>query len=687
MKSGVKETAAGHAHAPPLHTAAHCRSPARGYISALAGCARWPCSLGALTVDAFFFDPTAVIEAAEIERPTMRDVLRVSSRIFDPLGLIAPTVLLLKMIFQQLWEVCSGWDVSIPKKIQESWKTVMTGLAALAALRIPRWIGTGPVGKDQEVELHVFGDASESAYGTVAYVRIRGQGDATTRILCSKTRVAPSPKKKVSLPRLEFLASVLAARLAFPIIEAVGDRNWSVTLWSDSQVSLAWIRGDSSKWKPFVRNRVNNIRQITRPEDWRFCPGKDNPADLASRGAPAGTLVTSSLWWDGPPWLQHEEEEWPDAARSDEAISDLVNEEAKKSVTAAAAVIQETAVEWNMDRISKFIRLVRRTAWILRFLNRLRNRQSSDLPLAMDPIKFQQDGVEVKVLVPCLTAKEVVDAENVVYRQLQRERYRDIYEALTTTGKLKPKGNIRSLRPQWDARDKLIRVAGRIELALWDRAQEAPILLPADHRVMDLLIDATHRRLKHAGVRATLAELKERFWPVRGRQQVKRVLGKCVRCRKLQGSAFDEVAAPLPLDRTRQAVPFEVVGVDFAGPLYIRSSSRCARPQEGQQRAEPEKVYVCLFTCAVTRAVHLELVRDLTAATFILAVRRFFARRGTTSIFYSDNAQTFQCAEKYFISLQADKNMNEWLANTRIEWRFSTSHPGGAGFGNAWCDP
>ena len=81
-------------------------------------------------VDAFFFDPTAVIEAAEIERPTMRDALRVSSRIFDPLGLIAPTVLLLKMIFQQLWEVCSGWDVSIPKKIQESWKTVMIGLAA-----------------------------------------------------------------------------------------------------------------------------------------------------------------------------------------------------------------------------------------------------------------------------------------------------------------------------------------------------------------------------------------------------------------------------------------------------------------------------------------------------------------------------------------------------------------------------
>jgi hypothetical protein len=116
--------------------------------------------------------------------------------------------------------------------------------------------------------------------------------------------------------------------------------------------------------------------------------------------------------------VQHEEEEWPDVARAGEAISDLVNKEAKKTVTAAGAVTQETVVEWNMDRISKFIRLVRRTAWILRFLNHLRNRQSSDLPVAMGPITFQQDEVEVEVLVPCLTAKEMV-AENVVYRQLQ----------------------------------------------------------------------------------------------------------------------------------------------------------------------------------------------------------------------------------------------------------------------------
>jgi Integrase zinc binding domain len=185
-------------------------------------------------------------------------------------------------------------------------------------------------------------------------------------------------------------------------------------------------------------------------------------------------------------------------------------------------------------------------------------------------------------------------------------------------------------------------------------------MLPANHTVMDLLIQDTHLRLHHAGVRATLAELKERFWPIRCRQQVKRVLRKCVICQKLQSRPFDEVAAPLPLDRTRQAAPFEIVGVDFTGPLLVKPFKKIPATNTQPGAVEPEKAYLCLFICAVTRAIHLELTRDLTASTFILALRRFFARRAISSIFYSDNAQTFQCAEKYLRSLQADPSVSDW---------------------------
>ena len=162
--------------------------------------------------------------------------------------------MLLKITFQRLWECPLEWDDPVPQDIRDTWSAVIKGLADVADLRIPRWIGAGPLNNNELAELHVFGDASEAAYGAVAYVRVKeGQGDAKIRILCAKTRVAPSPRKKVSLPRLELLGALLAARLASTITGAINDRRWTVTLWSDSQVALAWIRGDIDRWKPFVR--------------------------------------------------------------------------------------------------------------------------------------------------------------------------------------------------------------------------------------------------------------------------------------------------------------------------------------------------------------------------------------------------------------------------------------------------
>ena len=325
---------------------------------------RWDTS-----TDTFFFDSTAIVEAAsKITHLTKREVLRISSRIFDPLGLIAPTVLLLKITFQRLWECPLEWDDPVPQDIRDTWSAVIKGLADVADLRIPRWIGAGPLNNNELAELHVFGDASEAAYGAVAYVRVKeGQGDAKIRILCAKTRVAPSPWKKVSLPRLELLGALLAARLASTITGAINDRRLTVTLWSDSQVALAWIRGDIDRWKPFVRNQVKLIRQLSSPMDWKFCPGIENPADFASRGAPARTLVSSSLWWYGPHWLGRSKEEWPTATSTnrDENITTQIDEEAKRTVTVAAVTQQVAAIEWDLEWISLFKQLVRRTAWIL----------------------------------------------------------------------------------------------------------------------------------------------------------------------------------------------------------------------------------------------------------------------------------------------------------------------------------
>ena len=181
----------------------------------------------------------------------------------------------------------------------------------------------------------------------------------------------------------------------------------------------------------------------------------------------------------------------------------------------------------------------------------------------------------------------------------------------------------------------------------------------------------------HAGVKTTLSELKERFWIIKGRQQVKKSWFACVTCRKLSSPPFQELAAPLPLNRLKRAQAFYVTGVDFAGPLYCKKDPKKQDTDEDYMAEDGShklyKCYVCLFTCAVTRAIHLELVPDLSARSFLLAFRRFAARRGPVSVMYSDNAQTFRCVDRHLNILQSDPDIQDLLARRKLLWIYSAS--------------
>lgn len=136
-------------------------------------------------------------------------------------------------------------------------------------------------------------------------------------------------------------------------------------------------------------------------------------------------------------------------------------------------------------------------------------------------------------------------------------------------------------------------------------AQE-PIILPRDHGFTTKTIEECHERVLHGGVRETLAELRSKFWVPKGRQCMKKVLSRCVICKRLEGKAYGAPrSAALPEFRVKEAPPFSKVGVDFAGPLHVKA------PTGGMK-----KVYIALFSCCVTRALHLELVEDLSAETF-----------------------------------------------------------------------
>ena len=205
----------------------------------------------------------------------------------------------------------------------------------------------------------------------------------------------------------------------------------------------------------------------------------------------------------------------------------------------------------------------------------------------------------------------------------------------------------------------MLRCYGRLHNATIAYDAKFPILLPKYHQFTDLVIEDAHSKVLHAGVGTTLVHIRQRFWIINGRQRVKAILHKCVKCRKVTGTSYRQpVTPPLPKCRVTESQPFAITGVDFSGAMNIKSESGS------------NKAYICLFTCAVTRAVHLEVVPNLSTATFLHAFRRFVARRSLPQKMISDNASTYTLAAEELRQLFRKQKVNEYLTYLCTEWQF-----------------
>ena len=477
--------------------------------------------------------------------------------------------------------------------------------------------------------LHGFADASSKAYCAVVYFVCEAFGAFTVTLLTSKTRVAPL--KTQTIPRLELMSGRVLAKLMETVqnalkeeVEIKGSR-----MWLDSKTALWWIN-NRGEWKQFVRQRVNEILRITRKEDWAHCPGEQNPADVGSRGELASRLKENELWWRGPAWLSGPKEEWPVSQICETPQS--IDEEKKITVTVTGMTNKfgiSSIIEINaFSRLGKLLRV---TTWVKRFLfNMLCIRNGTE----------KREGM--------LSGSEIADAERLWIKSSQDELKSDRnYEDLATKLKLTEHGG-------------LLRCKGRLEHSDLEPESQQPIIIPRDHKLTKLIIEECHRKTQHSGIRATLGELRSRFWVPKGRQAVKKVLTECVTCKKAQGKPFKSPpVAALPDFRVRESTPFSKVGIDFAGPLFVKT-----------QTGEMVKCYLALFTCCVTRAVHLDLVADLTATTFVRCLRRFVARRGVPSLIVSDNAKTFKASAKVIKRLYDNEEVRAHLESNRIDWKF-----------------
>ena len=166
----------------------------------------------------------------------------------------------------------------------------------------------------------------------------------------------------------------------------------------------------------------------------------------------------------------------------------------------------------------------------------------------------------------------------------------------------------------YDDEMKLLHCKGRLQNATIPVDARHPIILPQDHYLTELIIQDCHQRVLHNGVKETLTELRTRFWVVRARQIIRKIVSKCVKCKRLEGKHY-----ALPKFRVEENPAFTNTGIDFAGPLYVKTST-------AKESHDTSKVYIALYICGSSRAVHLDVVPDLNAGTFIRSFKRLIGR-------------------------------------------------------------
>ncbi|XP_026471911.1 uncharacterized protein LOC113376215 [Ctenocephalides felis] len=295
-------------------------------------------------------------------------------------------------------------------------------------------------------------------------------------------------------------------------------------------------------------------------------------------------------------------------------------------------------------------------------------------------IRFIKNCKKQKSVGP-LTVTELQESLHHIVKIVQKQNFENILKYLNSgSASTKIDKQVLSLNPFLDDKG-LLRVGGRIQMANIEYEQKFPLLLPADNHLTNLILKREHVRLLHAGPQTVLANVRLQFWPIKGRIAIKRIIKNCVRCFRFNCTSSQQIMGNLPIERVTIARPFLNTGVDYAGPINLRTSRLRKAPQM--------KGYIALFICFSTKAIHLELVTSLTTDAFIAALKRFISRRGKCSHIFSDNGTNFIGARhelhKLYNLFKNEHSRNEVInaaAVEGIEWKFNPPHA--PHFGGLW---
>ncbi len=586
------------------------------------------------------------------DHPTKRQVSSHHSKVFDVLGWFSPINVQPRKIMQELWKRKIGWDEKIPDDLLQAWEKWSSELPSITTHAIDRnFVKTQAT--VIEMQLHGFSDASKLAYGAVVYGRFRHKDTTiTTALISAKVKIAPI--KDLSIPRLELNGAELLSRLLKAVAKDLDIPLPQIFAWCDSTAVLGWIRKPPEKGSVYVKNRALKIQQNIPALHWRYVSTSTNPADIVSRGAFPQELLLNSLWWEGPSWLKFSPTEWP--IKLDIGDLPIKEQQSENQIQRSVQVVRiqshESEELYHFNSMMKIER-------VLAIGKKWKQRAQSKIKTSVRP--DCQDLKSARIQLLCLAQEYHFQAER---------------EALKKNKPIFANSKISHLNPFLDE-NGLIRLQGRLHNANISTNAKQPILLAKKSRIAHLLLIDLHRIYKHPPARTMMAILSNEYFISGVRSLARKIARDCVHCRQVNSIPCTQKLGQLPSQRVNFKSAFQEVGVDYAGPILVKSGSNKRKPAL-------EKGYVAVFTCMVTRAVHLEPVTSLHADSFIAALERFVNRRGCPSTIYSDNGTNFVAAEKeirFAINSITKQDVVRTFTRTKnISWKFSpvqSPHHGG----------
>uniref|UniRef100_A0A2S2PC01 Integrase catalytic domain-containing protein n=1 Tax=Schizaphis graminum TaxID=13262 RepID=A0A2S2PC01_SCHGA len=583
---------------------------------------------------------------------TKRGVLSMVARIFDPLGLFGPTIFLAKCIMQRTWQLGLAWDEPLPPEIHADWSSFLSDLPSLSMIRVSRHFSTFG---QSSCYLLGFCDASQLGYAAVVYVLSADSSSAQPAVLVgSKTKLAPM--KPLTIPRLELNAALLLARwlgrikrILDPHLKIIG-----TYCWTDSMIVLSWLTVPHTSFKVYVSNRIHQIRTIVPDCKWSHIESTNNPADCASRGVMPSELTKLSLYWQGPAILRANPSTWINLVTP----MPLCTLPEVLPVSLTTRIDPPDCTEEWFNRFSSYDRMIRVTTILHRFINRRCPR------CVLEPLSTK-----------CLSLIEVDCATRSIIRESQRIHFSELLRELSTGTRVSSKPLAR-LAPFVDDVG-IIRVGGRLRHSTLSYECKHPMLIAKRSHLALLICRRWHRLTCHSGPRVMISLILRQYWIIAIRSVVHEVVTKCSVCVRLAAKPPQPLMADLPAARVQQVRPFARVGVDYAGPLQMRELKL--------RKSRSYKVYIAVFVCFSIKAVHLEVVSDLSTDAFLAAFDRFVGRRGLPSDVYSDCGTNFIGADKQLQTLiNSPQGQLAITTNSRPHCKWHFNPPSAPHFGGLW---